>query len=319
MRVRVPATSANLGSAFDCAGLALEVYNEVALAIGDRDSVEVEGEGAGELGLGPDNLVVAAARRLYEETGEPPPRFRVAMRNAIPLGRGLGSSSAAIVAGLVGANFLLGSPYGDDDLLRHAVAIEGHGDNVAAALLGGLTLYADGDRGGTALRLPVPTGLRAIVYVPDDRVPTKAARAALPASVPRSDALFNVARSALLVAALGCGKLEALRPAMEDRLHQPYRAALYPAAAALIEAALDAGALGSAVSGAGPSVIALVSEDGCGRVREALELCARSHGLAGRTLAAGIARRGALVIRASGSSQIRGGHVTMTRKPVNLA
>lgn len=315
VRVRVPATSANLGSAFDCAGLALQLHNEVMLELGDRDAVDVEGEGSGELGLGPDNLVVASARRLFEATGTPTPRLRVRMRNAIPLGRGLGSSSAAIVAGLVGANALLGSPCSEKDLLRHAVEIEGHGDNVAAALYGGLTLYVAGDGGGTPVRLPVPASLQAVVYIPDQRVPTKAARAALPTSVPRADALFNVARSALLVAALGCGRLDALRTAMEDRLHQPYRASLFPAAGALVEAALDAGALGSAVSGAGPTILALVREDTRGPVLEALDRCARGRGLAGRSLATGIARKGATIVRASGSSRIDSLRVTIARKP----
>lgn len=296
VRVRTPATSANLGSAFDCAGLALQIYNDVTLEPAVHDSVAIEGEGASELDSGPDNLMLVAARRLFEAAGRPPPRLRVAMRNAIPLGRGLGSSSAAIVAGLVAANALVGSPCSDEELLGHAVAIEGHGDNVAAALHGGLTLYAASGVSGSAVRLAVPSSLRAVVYIPDQRVPTKQARAVLPETVPRTDALFNVARSALLVAALGCGQLDALRTAMDDRLHQPYRARLFPFAAGLIQAALDAGALGSAVSGAGPAIIALAREHELPAIEAAFERTARAQGLSGRIVATGVETHGARLL-----------------------
>jgi homoserine kinase len=292
--VRVPATSANLGSAFDCAGLALAIYNDLTVARADHDQIVVIGEGQGEVGLGPENLALRAIEALFRATGNARFPLHLVLNNGIPLGRGLGSSSAAIVGGLVAANLLLGSPCDKQALLKLAVELEGHGDNVAAALHGGLTLYVKGDDHPTLVTLPAPTRFTCVLFVPDVRVATNAARAALPASVPRSDAVFNVGRAALLVAALALGQKGALRVAMQDRLHEQYRSSLFPAGTRLCEAALASGALGSAVSGSGPTIIALAdNRDIVAAVEQALRREADTLGVSGKVQSVSVASRGA--------------------------
>ncbi len=270
--VRVPATTANLGSAFDCAGLALAIYNDLFVARGEVDHIEVVGEGYGEIGLGPENLALRAIDALFHATGNHRYPLNLVLHNAIPLGRGLGSSSAAIVGGLVAANHLLGSPCDNRFLLKLAVELEGHGDNVAAALHGGLTLYVESKDESTLVALPAPERLTCVLFIPDARIATALARDALPESVPRGDAVFNVGRAAMLVAALSLGHTAALRVAMQDRLHEQYRSALFPAGKRLREAALGAGALVSAVSGAGPTTIAFADNP---EVKTAVEAALR--------------------------------------------
>ena len=261
VRVRVPATSANLGPGFDALGLALGLYNEVVLEEADGVTVAVEGEGAVALSTGADNAVAQAARAAGEAAGRPLRGLRARCVNRIPLARGLGSSAAAWVAGLVGANALLGSPIGRDGLLALATRAEGHPDNVAAALLGGLAVScADGDR-VTAVAMPVSPELRWIALVPEEESTTRAARAVLPDAVPRRDAVFNVQRVSLLLAALGAGRADLIAIAMQDRLHQPYRLRLFPWMERVMEAARGAGADGCALSGAGSAVLAVTLGD----------------------------------------------------------
>lgn len=254
--VRVPATTANLGPGFDCLGLALDLWNTVRLELGTR-GVQVSGEGAESLSRGEDNLVCRAAAALFREVGDASPDVAVVCRNDVPLGRGLGSSAAAVVGGLAAANALCGEPLSTRDLLRLAVAMEGHPDNVTPALLGGCQVsVTDGDDVVTSA-VPTPEGLRAVLFVPERPMPTAQARALLPARVSRDDAVFNIGRTALLVNALATGDLDGLRVATQDRLHQPYRSALFPSMRLIIQAALDAGALGAFLSGAGSTVLAL--------------------------------------------------------------
>ncbi|HEY7870080.1 MAG TPA: homoserine kinase, partial [Methylomirabilota bacterium] len=228
IRVRVPATSANLGPGFDALGLALALYNEVTLEESDGISVAIEGEGAGQLDAGEKNVVARGVALGFQAAGR---RFRGARLrcvNRIPLGRGLGSSAAAWVGGLVAANALLGEPLDRAALLTAAARAEGHPDNVAAAVLGGLTVScAEPDR-ITAVRLPVPRDIVWVVLVPETQSSTTEARAVLPESLPRADAVFNVQRVSLLLAALTAGRPDLLAAAMHDRLHQPYRLRLFP-------------------------------------------------------------------------------------------
>jgi len=256
VHVRVPASSANLGSAFDTAALALTLYNHVTIQRSEVERVTVRGQGANRIGQNDDNLVLRSAKTLFAHVGMPTPPLSITMRNSIPLGRGLGSSSAAIVAGLVGANVLLDEALTREELLSLAVHLEGHGDNVAAALYGGFTVYVAGG-GVPSVPMPSSVTLHSVVFIPDQHVPTSQARAVLPDVVPRADAIFNVGRAALLVSAMSHGRLAALRIAMDDRLHQVYRSQLFPEGLLLRDAALRAGALGSAVSGAGPTILAL--------------------------------------------------------------
>ena len=242
--VRVPATTANLGPGFDCLGLALGMWNTVRLEIGPP-GVAISGEGADSLSRGEDNLVLRAIAAAFQEAALPMPRLRLRCHNTIPLGRGLGSSAAAVVGGLVAANTLCGEPLGQQALLRLATSLEGHPDNVAAALLGGCCIVVqDGERLVTSA-VPIPSWLRAVVFIPDTAMPTREARAVLPPQVSRQDAVYNMGRVALLVNALATGKAEDLRVATQDALHQPARRRLFPAMERVIQAGLAAGALGA--------------------------------------------------------------------------
>ena len=296
VRVRVPATSANLGPGFDVLGLALALHNEVMLEEAQGVSVTVEGEGAGRLDTGPDNVVARGVRMAFEAAGRPFRGVRLACLNRIPTSRGLGSSAAAWVAGLVGGNALLGAPLDRDTVLRLAATAEGHPDNVTATLLGGLTVSCwTGDR-VAAVSLPVRPDLSWVVLVPEVEGSTAEARAALPDGYARADAVFNLQRVSLLLAALATGRSDLLGVAMEDRLHQPYRFKLFPWLAEVIPAAARAGALACALSGAGPSVLAVNQGPG-DDVGRAMEEALRRAGLAGRALRLAVDTTGTTVER----------------------
>lgn len=262
VRVRVPATSANLGPGFDALGLALARHDvvEVRALASDEVVVEVEGEGAGEVPGDETHLVVRALREALDVAGAPQTGLHLRCVNRIPHGRGLGSSAAAVVAGIVAARALVADPAVLDDAtaLRLASAIEGHPDNAAPALLGGATVawVAGGPvRGARAVRLDVHPDLRATVLVPSARLATSRARGVLPATVPHADAAFNAGRSALLVEAL-TRRPDLLLEATEDRLHQDYRADVMAASAEVV-GALRAEGIAATVSGAGPTVLVL--------------------------------------------------------------
>jgi homoserine kinase len=281
VHVRVPATSANLGPGFDALGLALALYNEVEARESEGITVDVRGEGAGRLPTTGDNVVARGVRLAYEAAGHPFKGVALRCVNRVPTSRGLGSSAAAWVGGLAAGNALCGGALSRDALLDLATRAEGHPDNVAAALLGGLTVScASGDGTVTAVSLPVPVRLTWIALIPETTSSTAEARAVLPASVPRADAVFNVQRVALLLAALQSGRADALAPALDDRLHQPYRLALFPWMPAVVAAARRAGALGCVLSGAGPALLAVVAGDH-GAVATAMEGALRTAGLAG--------------------------------------
>jgi homoserine kinase len=257
-RIRVPATSANLGPAFDCAGLALARHDHVSFSVEPEGlSLEIRGIGAGELPADGSHLVVRAFRAACEELGWSPSGLRVVAENAIPQGRGMGSSAAAVVAGVMGAWALCPDveTIDLDAVLRLTTAMEGHPDNVAACLLGGLTLSWSGDRGVHADTIAVHADVLPVVLVPDATLSTEVARGLLPAAVPHADAAFNAGRSALLVHALA-HEPALLLEATEDRLHQQQRAAAMPESLAVLERLRKAGQA-AVVSGAGPSVLVL--------------------------------------------------------------
>jgi homoserine kinase len=266
VRVRTPATSANLGPGFDALGLALSLHDEVhAEVTGSGLRIEVSGQGERTARYGEGHLVVRAMRAAFDQLGGQPPGIALRCANAIPHGFGLGSSAAAIVAGIVAARALSrdGSErMPDEAVLRLAAGIEGHADNVAACLAGGLTIAWNAQAGGQDsvrwLRLEPLPGLTPVLCVPDVPVATEAARKVLPDLVPHGDAAKNAARSALLVAALtGVPDAGVLLDATLDFLHQPYRASAMPASAALV-GELRAAGIPAVVSGAGPSVLALI-------------------------------------------------------------
>ena len=256
VRVRVPATSANLGPGFDAFGLALRLYDSVTARVSAAFRVSVTGEGAGELAGDESHLVVRSMLAAFDRLGGRPAGVELTCDNRIPQARGLGSSSAAIVAGILAARALVdgGVALMDDAaVLRLASDLEGHPDNVAPCLLGGFTI-AWVDDGARAVRLTPADGVHPVVFVPTERGLTAQARAALPATVPHTDAARNAGRAALLVHALTADP-SLLLPATEDRLHQEYRAPGAPATYALVSA-LRTARVPAVVSGAGPSVLA---------------------------------------------------------------
>ena len=264
VRVRAPATSANLGPGFDALGLALALHDDVTVVTspGDNIRVEVTGEGAGELPTDGRHLVALAARACLDRLGAPAVGLRLTCHNRIPQARGLGSSSAAIVAGLLAGRALVadGSLRLDDAaLLALAAELEGHPDNVAPCLLGGFTIAWSGLGGARAVALAPDPRIRPVLLVPAERGLTEVARAALPHAVPHADAAFTAGRAALLVHALTAAP-ELLLEATEDRLHQRYRAAGMPATAKVVDS-LRVGGIAAVVSGAGPSVLALLASD----------------------------------------------------------
>ncbi|GAA5148957.1 homoserine kinase [Nocardioides marinquilinus] len=259
VRVRVPATSANLGPGFDTLGLALGLHDELAAQVRvDGLEVEVEGQGAGDVPRDGRHLVVRAMQATFERLGERPAGLWLRCRNVVPHARGLGSSSAAIVGGVVLARALVddGAARLDDAAaLDLAATLEGHPDNVAPALLGGLTVAGHGADGFWATRAPLDDRVAAVAFVPPTGVSTEAARGLLPVQVPHADAAANAARAALLVVALG-GATEHLLRATDDLLHQGYREPAMPESLALVRG-LRADGVAAVVSGAGPTVLAL--------------------------------------------------------------
>ena len=259
VRVRVPATSANLGPGFDALGLALGLVDEIEVrALGsDEVRVHVEGEGADEVPGDATHLVVRAIRHALEHVGAPLTGLELTCRNAIPHGRGLGSSAAAVVAGILAARGLVADQEAlDDDVaLSLATDLEGHPDNAAPALFGGLTVAWTPAGAARAVRVPVDARIAPVVLVPSTRLATKKARGVLPAQVPHADAAFNAGRAALLVEALS-REPSLLLDATEDRLHQDHRAVVMPETLALVRA-LRAKGVAAVVSGAGPTVLVL--------------------------------------------------------------
>lgn len=295
--VRVPATSANLGPGFDALGLAFALYNEVGAEEADRVTVAIDGEGKGRLATNERNVVARGVSAAYQAAGRAFRGCALACVNRIPLARGLGSSAAAWVSGLVAGNALLGSPLDRHALLGLAARAEGHPDNVAAALFGGLTVACSGPDGAVAVALPVPPTLRWIALIPDIASATAEARAVLPAMVTRQDAVFNVQRVALLLASLQAGRPDALRIALEDRLHEPHRLRLFPWMPEVVAAARRAGALGCVLSGAGPSLLAVVAAAAgvVDAVARGMEEALGRAGIGGRARALEVDGQGAVV------------------------
>lgn len=258
--VRVPATSANLGPGYDAVGLALSLSMRISLERSSHPIVEVRGVGADLIPHTPEHPAYRAARFVAELAGDSDAHFHLIQENDIPPARGLGGSAAALVGGAVAANDLLERALAPPDLLNVVCDLDGHPDNAAPALLGGLVIGTLTPEGVRAVRLE-PKDLKAVVAVPDFEVSTTAARRALPEHVPHGDAAFNVGRSGLLLGALATGEYGLLRVAMQDRLHQPYRAHLIPGLENVIEAAHANGAYGACLSGSGPTVLAFAPKE----------------------------------------------------------
>ena len=294
--ILVPATTANLGPGFDCLGMALSLYNEIEIIAQAVEStgIEIEGEGTSELPHDVSNLIVRSMQRVFDQVGNQPTGLHLRSFNRIPMMGGLGSSSAAIVGGLVAANALANSPLTRDELLSLAIEIEGHPDNVAPALLGGLVIIAADERGPIVDRIDVPE-MKVVAIHPDLRVATKTARRILPTTVSREDAIFNAGRVALVTLALSRSDFDLLGRAMDDRLHQPLRKYLIIGYDDVVNAAKSAGAAAIAISGSGPSMIAF-APDHHEAIAQAMKDAFAANKIESRTWILNVDREGARVI-----------------------
>lgn len=296
IRVSVPASSANLGPGLDAFGLALDLWNRFELTPAAVTAVTVEGVDADRVPRHAEaNPVLLAAEAVFRYKGRTSPALAVHITSRIPIGRGLGSSATAVLAGALAADRLTGGGLSADEILNLTAGLEGHADNLSAALLGGMALVYRGAAGYHAVGLPHPDGLVAVVAIPEQPLATRAARARLPEAVPLEDATFNVARASLLVAGMTLNRLEWLREACRDRLHQPYRAALVPGFDAAVGAALDAGAVAASLSGSGSSVLALARRAEAERVRAAVDEAWRQREIPARVVVLDISGAGARV------------------------
>jgi homoserine kinase len=297
--VKVPATTANLGPGFDALGLALNLWNETEFVATNDKKIEIsiDGEGAGILPCDANNSIVDAALQIYDRAGKSCSGLRVHCLNRVPLSSGLGSSSAAMLTGMLGANAVLGNPFTDEEILKLAIETEGHPDNVAPAMLGGLVASIVYEDRVISLKLPARANrspIHVTIVLPDFDFPTKQARAILPKQVDRKDAIYNISRAVLVTEALRTGDLELLGKAMSDALHQPYRIPLIPGAQAAIDAARRAGTSAIALSGAGPSLIAFSSKEDSA-VGAAMQRAFEQAGLASRIFELGTSYEGAEV------------------------
>ena len=301
--VRVPGTSANCGPGFDCLGVATTIYNYLDLTLLKSNRIIVESKGAGSENIphGRRNLTWQAIRRLLQEVGRED-EFKGAIirtKSNVPISRGLGSSSAAIVAGLTAANEILGSPLDKNGLLKLATELEGHPDNVAPAIFGGFTVSVM-DKGEVQTFSFMPRiKLKLIVTVPDFELSTRLARKVLPKNISMRDAIFNISRASMLIAALVEGREDLLPLAFDDALHQPYRKKLVPGMTEVFEAARSAGALGAAISGAGSCLIAFTSAHGEleDKIAAAMVEAFKVHGVTSKALILNIDKHGAQVLR----------------------
>lgn len=289
--LRVPASSANLGPGFDALGLALCPYLDCRFRLADKLTIRVSGRDADLISTSEDNLIWQTALTVAVHTGETMPPVELEVHNDIPLGKGLGSSAAALTAGVILADVMLGLGWKNHRILDEAARIEGHPDNVAACVLGSIVASAIDSSGMTrAVRLEFPPSFEVAVVVPDFPLPTHKARAVLPDSYSKADAVFNVQRSALLIAALATGTISAFPAALEDRLHQPYRQKLIPGLEEILKLRAP-GLLGCCLSGAGPSILVFF-EKGHERVVRHVQQIFEAHGHSAEILDSKVDRQG---------------------------
>ena len=276
IKIRVPATSANLGPGFDCLGLALNIWNEVSFEPAEKVTYHVTGEGEEKLNKGAKNLLTKAFMLAHEVCGKEPQGVKICAHNEIIMSSGLGSSAAAIVAGLFGANEMLGRPLSENELLKLANEMEGHPDNVAPALFGGLVVSVMTEKEIITRRFEIPE-FTIVIVKPNADWPTRAARAVLPKSISRADAIYNIGRTTLVVDALRSGDLELLQKVMDDRIHQSYRLKHIPGGIFAYKTAKQFGA--AALSGAGPSIIAFVPPEKAELAKEQIRQAFEERGI----------------------------------------
>jgi homoserine kinase len=291
--VSVPATTANIGAGFDCLGAALSLYNHFEFSLSDRLTITASGKGADKVERDETNLVYQAIAKLYQHIDRPIPAIAFHTDTKIPLSRGLGSSATAIVGGLVGANLLAGSPLERGELLDLAIAMEGHPDNVAPAMLGGCQLMASNQAGGWEYcDLQWHESIAIALAIPDFELSTAKARAVLPKQFSMADAVFNASHLALLTHGIQTGNASWLKAGLQDRLHQPYRQSLITGMADVQAAAIAAGAYGLVISGAGPTLLSLAPMGTIDVVAVAMQQAWQAIGVTAVTKCLAIAKDG---------------------------
>lgn len=294
--VRIPGSSANLGPGFDALGIALQVYLECTFSVSDRLSIRVKGRDAGLISSREDNLIWQTALGVATRMHRALPFVDLEITNEIPLGKGLGSSAAALTAGVILADSILHLGWTPGRILDEAARLEGHPDNVAASVLGSVVASAVDSEGMThSVRLEMPPNFEVAVIVPNFLLPTSEARAVLPDSYSKVDTVFNIQRAALLIAALATGDRAAFPAALEDRLHQPFRAKLVPGLSEILLLRAP-GLLGCALSGAGPAVLAFY-ERGSEHVTDLIRRVFATHGSTTEVMAGGVARHGYEIVQ----------------------
>ena len=297
--VTVPATTANLGAGFDCIGAALTLHNHFKFQMVDGETqIFVTGSEAARVDtIYKDNLLYCAYVKLYEHLGKTPPPVKIEIALGVPLARGLGSSATAIVGGLVGANILAGEPLTQSQVMDLAISMEGHPDNVVPALIGGCRLAATSVDGWEICDIPWHESIVPVVAIPDFELSTKEARRVLPTEISRADAIFNISHLGLLLRALETGKTNWLQASLQDKLHQPYRSSLIQGYDAVNAAAINAGACGMVISGAGPTLLALTDTSHTIDVVAAMATAWKNVGVAAQVRALHIDNDGAKVIK----------------------
>ncbi len=287
--IRVPATSANLGAGFDCLGLALDLFASITVTFSEAELLPTEDVG--------EKMVLTAVRQAYHRAGiAPPAGVRARYNVSIPLGRGLGASAVARVGGVLAANEMMGSPLDSGACLAVAADLEGHGDNACPAMFGGMEVCVPVERGDyTHVACAYPRDAMMAILIPDHSMPTKEARKALPESYSRADAVHNLGRSALFVAAMAAGRIDALHDATDDRIHQRQRASIFPPMFDIFAAARGAGAWATWLSGAGSSIAAICPENTARAAANAMLEALHASGMSGRCLVTRIASEGAQI------------------------
>jgi homoserine kinase len=263
--VKVPASTANMGPGFDTIGMAFQLYTTIRMRLNESTEIKMKGSNLEVLPQDKTNLLYKVSIHVFQLAGLPVPELYIEASSDIPLTRGLGSSAAAIVGALVGANILAGEPFKHEQLFAMASRLEGHPDNVGASFFGGIVIASMPDEKEEVevipyVRLQVPSALRVLAIIPEFWLPTETARSVLPETYKKGDVVYNISRSSLLVAALSQGRLDLLGQAMQDRVHQPYRVGLVPGLSEILQGAPEHGALATALSGAGPTILCFYRE-----------------------------------------------------------
>ncbi|USG64117.1 homoserine kinase [Brevibacillus ruminantium] len=300
VRVRIPASTANLGPGFDTLGMAFELYSVIEMSIAELTTIVVEGPELQGVPLDKSNLLYEVAADLFQKAGQPAPELLIRASSEAPLTRGLGSSAAAIVGALVAANHLAGEPFTREELFRMATWREGHPDNVGASLFGGVVVASMPEHEHEEIpfvRFDPPAGLKTLAIIPDFPLSTEKARNVLPTMYSKHDVIYNVGHSSLLVAALAHSRLDLLSQAMKDRMHQPYRAELVPGLSEILQEATENGALGATLSGAGPTILCFYQTDeNCNQIRSFVERVMNGQGVSYRAMQLNPDQLGAQVV-----------------------